>query len=81
MKAFALTNPNVFMPRQITVSVWRIDGRRASFLSETTWPRQEDGEERHPTPPDRTYPDREMFPGSIMQFVQANALLFYQGDD
>lgn len=67
MKTFETANPNVFAPSQIIVETWRIDGHTATFVCRHP---SSDDEDTSP-PPDRTYPDREMFPGSIMQFVKA----------
>lgn len=81
MATFADKNPNIFMHREITVSVWRIEGHTASFWFDRVWPETEDGKEKAPQPPDRTYPDREMFPGSIMQFLGSGTPhLFYRHD-
>ncbi|KUI68110.1 hypothetical protein VM1G_04283 [Cytospora mali] len=66
LRNFRGTNPNVFAPGEIIVEKWRIEGMTATFVSRH--PRTSD-EDEHP-PPDRSYPDREMFPGSIMQFVK-----------
>lgn len=62
-----MSNPNVFKPGKITVDTWRVDGHQATFL---TYPHQPEPNEGT-SPPRRTYPDRELFPGSIMQFVDA----------
>lgn len=67
MRMFEMANPNVFAPGEIIVETWRIEGETATFVSRYT---SLSDEETSP-PPDRTYPDREMFPGSIMQFVEA----------
>ncbi|ROW09711.1 hypothetical protein VMCG_02186 [Cytospora schulzeri] len=64
-------NPNVFAPGEIIVETWRIEGETATFVSRYTSFSDEDVSEDTTPPPDRIYPDREMFPGSIMQFVEA----------
>lgn len=69
MKHFIYTHPNVFMPCHIIVEEWLIDGQRAIFKAGRIYgPRgkKEDMLEQ----PDRMYPDREMFPGSIMEFLE-----------
>lgn len=66
MRVFKRENPNVFAPSEIIVETWQVEGQRATFVSRH--PRSDD-EDTSP-PPDRVYPDREMFPGSIMQFVK-----------
>lgn len=60
-----MSNPNIFRPPKITVETWRIDGQQATFLA---CDRESDDEEDS-EPPSRSYPDHELFPGSIMQFV------------
>lgn len=67
MRDFKRANPNVFAPGEIIIETWHIEGQTATFISRH--PRS--GEEGTTLPPDRVYPDREMFPGSIMQFVEA----------
>lgn len=62
-----MSNPNIFTPGKITIETWRIDGQQATFLACRHQTKPEEGSE----PPSRTYPDRELFPGSIMQFVNA----------
>lgn len=62
-----MTNPNIFRPGKITVETWRIDGQQATFLACHHKPDADEGSE----PQCRSYPDRELFPGSIMQFVGA----------
>ncbi|KAL1876495.1 hypothetical protein Daus18300_002739 [Diaporthe australafricana] len=64
---FQMSNPNVFRPGKITVDTWRVDGQQATLLTRPHQPEPNDGTK----PPRRTYPDRELFPGSIMQFVDA----------
>lgn len=67
MRAFEQANPNVFAPGQIIKETWRIEGEKATFVCRHPGFEDEDVSQ----PPNRTYPDREMFPGSIMQFVKA----------
>ncbi|KAG6366172.1 hypothetical protein INS49_000348 [Diaporthe citri] len=64
---FQMSNPNIFRPGKLTVETWRIEGQKATFLAGHHQTKAEEGSE----PPCRTYPDRELFPGSIMQFVDA----------
>lgn len=64
---FQMINPNIFRPGEITVETWRIDGQQATFLGCHHRTKPEEFSE----PPIRSYPDRELFPGSIMQFVDA----------
>lgn len=64
---FEVTNPNIFKPCKITEETWRIDGQQATFVAV---PHKSDGDQ-NPEPLCRSYPDPEMFPGSIMQFVGA----------
>ncbi|KUI60330.1 hypothetical protein VP1G_07552 [Cytospora mali] len=66
LRNFREANPNVFTPSEIIVEKWRIEGMTATFVSRHPRPSDED----EPPPPDRSYPDREMFPGSVMQFVK-----------
>ncbi|ROW13235.1 hypothetical protein VPNG_04846 [Cytospora leucostoma] len=67
MRDFRRANPNVFAPGEIIIETWHIEGQIATFISRH--PRS--GNVDNALPPDRIYPDREMFPGSIMQFVEA----------
>lgn len=86
MEKFANDNPNVFAQREIKLEVWKIDGHDATYLMSHSYPEltkqvdedrtvvvDEDGNEiPPPTPPKpRRYPDKEMFPGSVMQFAKA----------
>lgn len=66
MVSFKRANPNVFAPGEVIIETWRIEGSRASFVSRHPGDSDKDAS----PPPDREYPDREMFPGSIMQFVK-----------
>lgn len=67
MILFQSSNPNIFRPGKITVETWRIDGSHATFIASHDQAEVKMGDE----PPSRSYPDRELFPGSIMQFVDA----------
>lgn len=58
-----MTNPNAFKPCKITEETWRIDGQQATFVDVPP--------KCALKPPCRSYPDPELFPGSIMQFVGA----------
>jgi hypothetical protein len=64
---FQKSNPNVFTPCKITVETWHVIGQQATLISAVDeWNR-----DRHREPVCRSYPDPELFPGSIMQFVDA----------
>lgn len=65
--SFQRSNPNIFRPGKITVETWRIDGPEATFL--TCQHKSEADSSFEPL--SRSYPDRELFPGSIMEFVDA----------
>lgn len=67
INGFQMANPNIFSPGKITVETWRIDGQQATFLACHHRPDAAEVSE----PQCRSYPDRELFPGSIMQFVGA----------
>lgn len=71
-----MSNPNIFRPGKITVETWRIDGQQATYLA----CHQTEPEEGF-KPPRRTYPDRELFPGSIMQFVDGLPEADWSGDE
>ncbi|POS81149.1 hypothetical protein DHEL01_v200472 [Diaporthe helianthi] len=64
---FEVTNPNAFKPCKVTKETWRIDGRLATFVGVPP----ESASDKDPEPLCRFYPDPELFPGSIMQFVGA----------
>ena len=66
MKAFGETNPNVFAPGEVITEIWRIEGLTATFVDRYS----SLGDIEISPPPDRVFPDQEMFPGSIMQFVE-----------
>lgn len=93
---FSNVNPNVFAQREVKLEVWRIEGRKATYVDEKSYPRPlmiiEDGSskvlcsdetlvEERPIPAPRMYPDREMFPGSILEFVRPAPPPFYGLDD
>lgn len=68
--SFQVSNPNIFKPCKITVETWAIDGQQATFLACHHKPERFRCN-KHPEPLCRSYPDPELFPGSIMQFVHA----------
>lgn len=77
--------------------MWRIEGQKATYIEEQSYPRPPwnwDDEEpfenvslehallkNGPNPAPRMYPDREMFPGSVMEFVRPAPPPFYSDDD
>lgn len=69
--------PNAPIPEQIIIEVWKIDKQRAIF----EWGRiLEPPHSSHPMEEqqDRLYPDREMFPGSITEFLKPLPPPFFQ---
>lgn len=91
-KKFASVNPNVFARRKVRLDVWKIEGQKATHVSARSFPEPvlvlEDGEVYELDRPQkelisapRMYPDREMFPGSVMEFVKAAPPPFYSNDD
>lgn len=90
MKRFADENPNVFAKREIRVEVWNIVAHYATCIASTRFPepivnvpteeeiaRYAEMEDEETLPNPKRYPDKEMFPGSVMQFVKPVATLFY----
>ncbi|KAG8167034.1 hypothetical protein KVR01_002723 [Diaporthe batatas] len=70
---FKVSNPNAFKPCKITEETWRIDGQLATLVDippKCTL-----------KPPCRSYPDPELFPGSIMQFVRPLPGTAWSDDD
>lgn len=92
LKKFANVNPNVFARREVKVDLWKVEGQKATFVSAKTFPEPvlvlEDGEayelerpEEKPVPAPRMYPDKEMFPGSVMEFVKPAPPPYYSYDE
>lgn len=92
MEKFADDNPNVFARREVLLDVWNIVAHEAKFVSSSSYPQykrmDEEGKEilvneyglklpKMPAKPNRWYPDKEMFPGSVMQFTKAMTSLHY----
>ncbi|KAJ9136444.1 hypothetical protein NKR23_g9846 [Pleurostoma richardsiae] len=58
----AAHNPNPFNPGRIKLDQWVLEGNRAFEM-------QPDFTVNDPERPDRFYPDHEMWPGSILEFI------------
>lgn len=85
----------MFAQREVTTELWTIEGRKATFKEEHSFPLpmilenerfedvtlEEGLPEKKPKPAPRLYPDREMFPGSVMEFLRPAPPPFYSHDD